>query len=132
MFADDVIIKQDLTNKEKQILKNDILMIASTGSKEIIGKSAFSDVALENTQIGAFLRIIRISKEQNAKYIFHNLISQIFATHIKSCAGGTNILNIKNEYIENFLIPLPPLKEQKEITQILDTLFTLKKGLRVE
>ncbi|MCR2100398.1 restriction endonuclease subunit S [Campylobacter upsaliensis] len=125
LFADDVIIKQDLTNKEKQILKNDILMIASTGSKEIIGKSAFSDVALENTQIGAFLRIIRISKEQNAKYIFHNLISQIFATHIKSCAGGTNILNIKNEYIENFLIPLPPLCEQQEIVKKLDLLVTL-------
>ncbi|MEB2795870.1 restriction endonuclease subunit S [Campylobacter upsaliensis] len=125
LFADDVIIKQDLTNKEKQILKNDILMIASTGSKEIIGKSAFSDVALENTQIGAFLRIIRISKEQNAKYIFHNLISQIFATHIKSCAGGTNILNIKNEYIENFLIPLPPLCEQQEIVKKLDLLVSL-------
>ena len=125
LFADDVIIKQDLTNKEKQILKNDILMIASTGSKEIIGKSAFSDVALENTQIGAFLRIIRIAKEQNAKYIFHNLISQIFATHIKSCAGGTNILNIKNEYIENFLIPLPPLCEQQEIVKKLDLLVTL-------
>ncbi|WP_297445511.1 restriction endonuclease subunit S [uncultured Campylobacter sp.] len=125
LFADDVIIKQDLTNKEKQILKNDILMIASTGSKEIIGKSAFSDVALENTQIGAFLRIIRIAKEQNAKYIFHNLISQIFATHIKSCAGGTNILNIKNEYIENFLIPLPPLCEQQEIVKKLDLLVSL-------
>ncbi|MCR2120843.1 restriction endonuclease subunit S [Campylobacter upsaliensis] len=131
LFADDVIIKQDLTNKEKQILKNDILMIASTGSKEIIGKSAFSDVALENTQIGAFLRIIRISKEQNAKYIFHNLISQIFATHIKSCAGGTNILNIKNEYIENFLIPLPPLCEQQEIVKKLDLLVTLANDFAV-
>ncbi|WP_227541657.1 restriction endonuclease subunit S [Klebsiella pneumoniae] len=36
------------------------------------------------------------------------------------------------DFVENFTIPLPPLKEQEYITQILDTLFTLKKGLRVD
>ncbi|EHG9255477.1 hypothetical protein J6H36_000289 [Campylobacter upsaliensis] len=36
------------------------------------------------------------------------------------------------DILKNFTIPLPPLKEQEHITQILDTLFTLKKGLRVD
>ncbi|ETD26825.1 hypothetical protein HMPREF2087_01219 [Helicobacter canis NCTC 12740] len=46
---------------------------------------------------------------------------------------GSAIKNIPPlDILKNFTIPLPPLKEQEYITQTLDTLFTLKKGLRVE
>ncbi|MDL0110109.1 restriction endonuclease subunit S, partial [Campylobacter felis] len=133
LLSNDVIVKEKLLNEEKSIQQGDIVI---TGTNDIsnIAKCAFANAHLKNTQIGAFLRIIRIAKEQNAKYIFYIVASGFYEKYIQSCVSGTvsSLLNIKNEYIENFLIPLPPLCEQEHIVQILDTLFTLKKGLRVD
>ncbi|STO97125.1 restriction endonuclease subunit S [Helicobacter canis] len=126
LLSNDVIVKEKLLNEEKSIQQGDIVI---TGTNDIsnIAKCAFASENLANTQIGAFLRIIRIAKEQNAKYIFYIVASGFYEKYIQSCVSGTvsSLLNIKNEYIENFLIPLPPLKEQQEIVKKLDLLVTL-------
>ncbi|ENL6148185.1 restriction endonuclease subunit S [Campylobacter upsaliensis] len=64
------------------------------------------------------------------KYLFYFIQGR--RDFIISQSFGTGQPNISKEKILNFLIPLPPLREQEHITQILDTLFTLKKGLRVD
>ncbi|EOB4631248.1 restriction endonuclease subunit S [Campylobacter upsaliensis] len=126
LLSNDVIVKEKLLNEEKSIQQGDIVI---TGTNDIsnIAKCAFANAHLKNTQIGAFLRIIRIAKEQNAKYIFYIVASGFYEKYIQSCVSGTvsSLLNIKNEYIENFLIPLPPLCEQQEIVKKLDLLVTL-------
>ncbi|WP_307983473.1 restriction endonuclease subunit S [uncultured Helicobacter sp.] len=126
LLSNDVIVKEKLLNEEKSIQQGDIII---TGTNDIsnIAKCAFANAHLKNTQIGAFLRIIRIAKEQNAKYIFYIVASGFYEKYIQSCVSGTvsSLLNIKNEYIENFLIPLPPLYEQQEIVKKLDLLVTL-------
>ncbi|MCR2109873.1 restriction endonuclease subunit S [Campylobacter upsaliensis] len=126
LLSNDVIVKEKLLNEEKSIQQGDIII---TGTNDIsnIAKCAFANAHLKNTQIGAFLRIIRIAKEQNAKYIFYIVASGFYEKYIQSCVSGTvsSLLNIKNEYIENFLIPLPPLCEQQEIVKKLDLLVSL-------
>ncbi|EAJ2130535.1 hypothetical protein CXA84_06775 [Campylobacter upsaliensis] len=126
LLSNDVIVDEKLLNEEKSIQQGDIVI---TGTNDIsnIAKCAFASENLANTQIGAFLRIIRIAKEQNAKYIFYIVASGFYEKYIQSCVSGTvsSLLNIKNEYIENFLIPLPPLCEQQEIVKKLDLLVTL-------
>ncbi|EAK0472513.1 hypothetical protein YZ46_07300 [Campylobacter upsaliensis] len=126
LLSNDVIVKEKLLNEEKSIQQGDIVI---TGTNDIsnIAKCAFASENLANTQIGAFLRIIRIAKEQNAKYIFYIVASGFYEKYIQSCVSGTvsSLLNIKNEYIENFLIPLPPLCEQQEIVKKLDLLVSL-------
>ena len=132
-FTDDVILNKRLFNKEKSIVEGDIII---TGTNDIsnIAKSAFAYKTLENTQIGAFLRIVRSKDKKFSKYIFYIFLSIFYEKYIQSCVSGTvsTLLNVKNEYLENFIIPLPPLSEQQEIVRTLDTLFALTKGLRVE
>ncbi|MBR2149285.1 MAG: restriction endonuclease subunit S [Campylobacter sp.] len=59
-------------------------------------------------------------------------ILQSMQTYFEKKATGSTFKAINIDIVKQTLIPLPPLYEQQEITQTLDTLFTLKKGLRRE
>ena len=58
-FSDDVYLPETYYDPDKQVQIDDVLIVASTGSKEVIGKAGYVIEPLENTQIGAFLRIVR-------------------------------------------------------------------------
>lgn len=60
-------------------------------------------------------------------YLQNPLFLQEFNSNIVGIIGG-----VSKDKIKDFLIPLPPLKEQEYITHTLDTLFTLTKGLKCE
>ncbi|MBS4407139.1 restriction endonuclease subunit S [Campylobacter vulpis] len=66
-----------------------------------------------------------------SKFVFYFLQSGEFSKEFNANINGI-IGGVKKESIRHFLIPLPPLCEQEYIVQTLDTLFTLKKGLRVD
>ena len=121
---DDVFLPVEYFNEDKQIQLGDIVLVASTGSMEVIGKSAFVTKNMENSQIGAFLRIVRSTKKFS-KYIGYIFLSDYYRDHIRNCVKGTAINNIKNEYINDLLIPLPPLEEQKKIVKTIEELFEL-------
>lgn len=112
---DDVFLPSTYAESEKNIHAGDIIIVASTGSPTVIGKPALISESIQNTQIGAFLRIVR--PLMNAIYPYVQLIftTEFYREHIRSKAKGTNINNIKAEYIEGMLIPIPPLAEQQRI-----------------
>ena len=127
-FDDDVFVNLNLANSLQNIRKNDILIVASTGSDRVIGKPAFVNSKLQNVQIGAFLRIVRVKKEF-VFYIQKIFMSEYYREHLRNLIAGTNIFNIKSEYLENFLIPLPPKAEQEFIASELEKLLNLCKNL---
>ena len=51
--------------------------------------------------------------------------SDFYKTYIRNLAKGTNINNIKNEYLINFFIPLPPLAEQHRIVEKIEHIFAI-------
>ena len=114
---DDIFIKKDLFDVTKQPKENDIVIVASTGSKTVIGKPAFIDKNLDNVQIGAFLRIIRPKYSKYAEYLRLIFMSKYYRNHITNTTQGTNINNISKKHIEDLLIPIPPLSEQKRIIE---------------
>lgn len=115
LFDDDVFLPISYYDEEKNIKKYDIIIVASTGSKTVIGKPAFIKDNYNNIQIGAFLRIIRLYDINISSYINTIFESNYYREHIRNKVTGTNINNIKSDYIENLLIPLPPIEEQKRI-----------------
>lgn len=125
IFDDDVFISKDYFDKDKNIKKGDIIIVASTGSKAIIGKPAFINENYKDIQIGAFLRIIRSYSLEIVDYINIIFQSYYYREHIRNKVKGTNINNIKPEYIENLIIPLPPIEEQKRIVNKLNQLMPL-------
>ncbi|EAI6710751.1 hypothetical protein CG370_06710 [Campylobacter upsaliensis] len=67
------------------------------------------------------------------EYVFYCVNSAFFVNQaLKTFKGTAGQQRLNMDFVESFTIPLPPLQEQEHITQILDTLFTLKKGLRVD
>ena len=111
----DVFLPLEYCDEEKNIQPGDTILVASTGSKAVIGKPAFVDKEYPNTQIGAFLRIARPIDPIIADYIALIFETEYYREHIRHSVQGTNINNIKAEYIENLLIPLPPHEEQVRV-----------------
>ena len=124
MLNDDIYIKQANFNIEKQIYKNDIIIVASTGSKTILGNASFAYTDYINTQIGAFLRIIRPYNSIFFPYLRIIFMTNYYMDYIKIHSKGIGINNIKTDTINNFPIPLPPLKEQERIIKKVNELLT--------
>jgi len=116
-FQDDVYIDRMYTNPQNTVKLGDIVLVASTGSATLIGKTGFAEKSYLDTQIGAFLRIIRPKSSLISKYLNIIFLSQAFKNYITETSKGTNINNVKNSYIESYIVPLPPLKEQERIVE---------------
>lgn len=124
LFADDdIFLPQDFWNEEQSVQEDDIIIVASTGSETVIGKPGFARKAIPNTLIGAFLRICRPYSPQVADYLRMIFYSTYYRDYIRTIAKGANINNIRQEYIYNFVIPLPPLSEQRRLVARIESLF---------
>lgn len=115
LFSDDVFLPESYFDAEKQVKLNDVVIVASTGSKAVIGKAGYIDRDIPNTQIGAFLRLVRPIDISLASYIRLLFATEYYREHIRTQSQGTNINNVKAEYITELLVPLPPLAEQARI-----------------
>ncbi|CAG9468181.1 Type I restriction-modification system, specificity subunit S [Campylobacter upsaliensis] len=91
----------------------------------ISGRGTIGFVCVRNEPFYPIIRLlVAIPNEAiNLNYLAYVLMPLI------PKSSGTSIPQLTIPMIQNLSIPLPPLKEQEYITQILDTLFTLKKGL---
>ena len=118
---DDVFLPLSYLNKNALIQKNDILLVASTGSKEVIGKPAFVEDDYPDTTIGAFLRIVRAFSNECFDYLKVIFMSTYYRTIVRESVRGTNINNLKANTILDMYVPLPSLKEQLRIVSKINS-----------
>ena len=123
--GDDVFLPEQYKDDEKLVRVGDVVIVASTGSKAVIGKAGYVETPMPNTMIGAFLRICRPFSPALAGYFRILFESEFYRKHIRELSQGTNINNIKEAYITHFAIPLPPLAEQKRIVSKIEELLPL-------
>ena len=65
------------------------------------------------------------------KYMFYYLCIPFFQKTIESiCDGSTNQKELSLKTIENYLVPLPPLEEQKRIVEKIEKI--LKYIIKIE
>lgn len=122
-FDDLVYVDKSKVKEEQYLKKGDILICASSGSKELVGKAAFINKDYVVT-FGAFCKLIR-PKDCIAGYLGHYFNSPIYKEKISSLALGANINNIRNEHIDELLIYLPNKAEQQNISILLDEVVDL-------
>ena len=121
---DDVVYVDKSRVSEKQLLRaGDILICASSGSKDLVGKAAYVDEDLPMT-FGAFCKVVR-PKVECPRYIGHFFDSSFYRTRIAESASGANINNIRNEHIDVLEITWPDLEDQLTIVSQLDEVSNL-------
>ena len=102
--SSDVFLPISYKNSLNQVHIGDTVVVASTGSVEVLGKAATCFEEISDTQIGAFLRIVRPKHPKYAMLISIALNSRYFSDYIKSQAKGTSINNINIGHLCNFEI----------------------------
>lgn len=108
---DDNVYVSSIIPEQFLVKENDLLICSRNGSRNLIGKNALISKDAEGMAFGAFMAIFR-SKINT--YIFWVLNSPLFDYQSGSFLTSTiNQLTIGN--LNSMEVPVPPLKEQKEI-----------------
>lgn len=125
VFDDLVYVNRKRISSEQKLQEGDILVCASSGSKNLVGKAAmFRDFTIPEVSFGAFCKVVRPTKVF-APYLAHFFNSSYYRNTISQIAQGANINNIRNEHLGNLDVPLPEESEQKKIAERLDNVQEL-------
>lgn len=130
---DDIVFVKGERVKDTQLLKmGDVLMCASSGSQEHVGKVALVNENYTNVSFGAFCLVVR-GHDILPEYLFSLLGSSSFRNHIELMCNGTSILNIRREYIEDWICPIADERQQQEFVRVFNqarqTKASLNKGI---
>ena len=116
-------------SNEKRLVKNDIFICFSSGSKEHLGKVAFIENDT-NYFAGGFMGIIRVREQNEPKYFFQ-LLNTLLRQTIRDIGSGSNINNLSG-IINEVKIPLPPLDIQQKIVSEIEVLEVKEKKAKEE
>jgi type I restriction enzyme S subunit len=120
-----VYVRESNVTKQQYLQEGDILIAASSGSIDIVGKSVYIESS-QGFTFGAFCKVIRPNnKRVNPKYISFYFQTDYYRKKISNLAQGANINNLKNEHIDNLEIPFSDLETQNKIVAILDKAKTI-------
>jgi Restriction endonuclease S subunits len=126
LFEDLVYVRANKVANKQKIKAGDIVIAASSGSISVVGKAAQAEVDVD-AGFGAFCKVVRPSAKVDARYLGHFFSTSGYRQKMSALAAGANINNLKNEHIDELIIPLPPLAEQKRIAGVLDQADALRR-----
>lgn len=125
-FDDLVFIDKNKISQDQYLKKGDVLVCASSGSKNLVGKACLIKEDLDMA-FGAFCKVIR-TKKLEPRFLGHYFNSDVYRTTISNQAIGANINNIRKEHIDNLLIPIYTKDKQLEIVEKLDKISDMIKN----
>ena len=110
-------------NIDKLVEKDDIIL-SSANSRELVGKTSYVYKDEGDITFGGFVLKIR-SRGIDSKYLFFFLRYTYLSNIFKDIASQTtNIANISTHSLSNLVMAVPPLEEQKRISQTVKRIFT--------
>ena len=130
LILDDLVYVPDARiSSAQRITPNDVVVATSSGSRSVVGKAAQARNGFSGG-FGAFCKVLRPGPEVDAHYFGHFFRTPKYRERVSHLAAGANINNIRNEHLDELLIPLPRLDEQKRIAAILDAADALRANSR--
>ena len=130
LVLDDLVyVPSNIVKEEQKIRKGDIVLAMSSGSKDLVGKSAQAQENLD-AAFGTFCGLIRAKENIDSKFLGLFFQTQEYRNYVSYLSKGVNICNLKKKDIESLQIPLPPLATQRAIVTRIESLFAeLDKGV---
>ncbi|MCE8519859.1 restriction endonuclease subunit S [Ruegeria pomeroyi] len=114
-----VFVPKNKVSEKQKLRRGDIVMCTSSGSPEIVGKTAYSYDDWDGS-FGAFCAVVRPKKGKiHSRYLFHYLQSPRFRDWTRN-SSGVGIKNIRKSELDAIEIPVPSIEEQCRIAAILD------------
>ena len=116
-------------NGNGELYKNDIVMVASNGNPDLVGRSALVTEKEKGMRFASFLIRLRFDNTKLlSQYAHLFLLTPTFKRELRrKIATTSGIYNLKKEHIEKIKIPLPPLEIQKQIVERLDKIVAAQK-----
>ena len=123
------VSKEVALQNNKFAFKNNIILAITSENLDDVGKAVayFGD---EKCAIGGHTAILR--HKQYAKYLLYYFYSDIFTQQKSKIAHGSKVIELSSVKLNDFIIPLPPLAEQRFIAEKLEKLLDLCKKLKTK
>jgi len=123
-YKNNVFVNMDLPSRVI-VREGDILICVRNGSRQLIGKCALIDKAVEGSAFGAFMSIFRTS---SCAFVFYQFQSNVIQNQINETMGAT-INQITNKDMSGFKIMFPRIEAEQ--TAIATILFDMDKEIQV-
>jgi len=116
-----------LKYKEEQFLQKGDIIINSTGGGTV-GRTGYIDATVfdkfDKFVADSHVTIVRPNKLVSHRYIYHYLLSPYIQIGIEErCTGSTNQIELRTTTISDYLVPIPPVEEQKRIVEKVESML---------
>jgi type I restriction enzyme S subunit len=127
---DKLVYTSDESEISKYPLQYNDLLFNRTNSKELVGKTAIFKAEMQAIYAGYLVRLTPVLMDSDyLNYVMQTQYYWNYCQTVRSDAIGQS--NINAEKLKQFVFPLPPIAEQKRITNKLNKLFTLCQKLNL-
>ncbi|WP_458250018.1 restriction endonuclease subunit S [Aeromonas caviae] len=123
-FDSTIYVPRMLVKEEQVILAGDIVIAMSSGSPDLVGKAAQSNVDLDAT-FGTFCGVVRVIDSVLKDFFGFLFTTPLYRKQTQLAGKGIGIKNLNKDNLDNLDIPIPPLKEQRRIVAKVDELMAL-------
>ncbi len=115
-------VSDDVYSKSKHAVKNDIIMAVTSENVEDVCKCT---AWFGNDEIAVSGHTAIIHHNQNAKYLSFYFHSSTFFKQKVKLAHGTKVIEVTPNKLNDVVINLPTIIEQKRIADILDRFYMI-------
>ena len=107
-------------DKDYHLKDDDLVFVRSNGSKSLVGRCVIIHADhVKATYSGFCIRFRTISEGTSTRYIKHIIDAGYLQRFLQYEGRGTNITNLNQKILGRLTFPLPNLKEQQNILNVL-------------
>ena len=131
VLLEELVYTDNESEIEKYSIEYNDLLFNRTNSRELVGKTAIYSFQEKAIYAGYLIKYSMIlSNSHYINYVMNSPFHYQWCAKVRSDAIGQS--NINATKLQSYIVPLPPLEEQKEIVATIEKLFTLCNELESE
>ena len=131
ILLEELVYTDNESEIEKYSIEYNDLLFNRTNSRELVGKTAIYSFQEKVIYAGYLIKYSMIlSNSHYINYVMNSIFHYKWCAKVRSDALGQS--NINATKLQSYIVPLPPLEEQKEIVATIEKLFILCNELESE